>query len=147
MKTQMAVLVVDRDADARECLRDLLEAEGYLTMSAPFGKEAQHLVENGCPAIALVGLIAKPTTGLEQLAIVEQEQYFLEIAIEVLNSANKVLVAQDDSLPSVAVESLEERHLFQLAMCSRKPLRPLAKLSKAHAPGLQLVKALTATPA
>jgi CheY-like chemotaxis protein len=87
MKTrQLNVLIVDPDVDARECLRDLLEAEGYATMSAPPGTEALYMVrQTDAPCIVLLNKIGTARTSLQHLAVLEHEQDVLMVALDVLN--------------------------------------------------------------
>jgi CheY-like chemotaxis protein len=137
MNVQLNVLIVDPDTDARECLRDLLEVEGYHVMSAPPGAEAAHLIrQSEEPCIVLINMIGVAETGLQHLALVEHEKSLLDVALKVLNESrgldDKIATESGDASP--AVETLQERHLFQLAMTAPLPkVRPLAKLVKTSA--------------
>ena len=137
MQEQLNILIVDRDADARECLRDLLEVEGYAAMAAPPGSEALHLVRGAdVPCIILLNSIGRPRTGLEQMALLEQETYLLEVALSVLNGASEgpTAVRLTNGDPSPSKETLEERHLFQLAMTERRAeVHPISRLVRTSA--------------
>jgi CheY-like chemotaxis protein len=140
MKTrQMNVLIVDRDVDARECLRDLLEAEGYAAMSAPPGTEALHLVrQSDAPCIVLLNKIGTAQTSLQHLAVLEHEQDMLMVAVDVLNQNGAQDVARTDNDPEPACACLVDhrmvdRRAFQQALNARlrdlHPIRGLVKTS------------------
>lgn len=125
---QAAVLIVDSNADARECLRDLLEVEGFSTMAAPPGREAEILLEQSdVPCIVLLGILGQGRTGLEQIAILEHESFILEAALSVFDNIDEI--ADDGSAQGASStrETVAERQLFQRAMCQRKRIGRLAE--------------------
>jgi CheY-like chemotaxis protein len=129
MNGQLSVLIVDSDPDARECLRDLLESEGYQSMSAPPGQEAWYLLRQAdTPCIVLLNKVGRAETGLQFLAILEHEKCFLELALEVMNQdrAWKDMIDLTDNDERPQQECLATRRLFQRAVAQR----PIAKLVK-----------------
>jgi CheY-like chemotaxis protein len=48
------VLIVDDDADMRECLKDMLEGEGYSVIEARDGQQGLRLIEEGLLPCAIV---------------------------------------------------------------------------------------------
>jgi CheY-like chemotaxis protein len=139
MTKQLNVLIVDPDVDARECLRDLLEAEGYAALSAPPGPEALHLVRQAdVPCLVLLNSIARPETALQYLAVLEHEQDMLLVALGVLNESGGQSVEATDNDPSAACACLIDyrmvnRRAFQKALNARlrhqHPIRGLVKTS------------------
>lgn len=47
MTADRSILIVDDDADVRECIGDALEAEGYRVTGASNGREALRLLKDG----------------------------------------------------------------------------------------------------
>jgi CheY-like chemotaxis protein len=140
MKTkQMNVLIVDADADARESLRDLLEAEGYAAMSAPPGREALYIIRQAdVPCIVLLNKIGTAHTSLQHLAVLEHEQDMLMVALEVLNESTGIdaKLTDDDPTPACAClvdHRMLDRRAFQHALNARlrelHPIRGLVKTS------------------
>ncbi len=138
MKSQILYFAT-QDADARECLRDLLEAEGYAAMSAPPGQEALHLVRQAdVPCIVLLNKIGTAQTSLQHLAVLEHEQDMLMVALDVMNQSNSAMVDMTDTDPTPACaclvdHRLSNRRAFQQALSSRlremHPIRGLVKTS------------------
>ncbi len=66
MNQPKTILVVDDDRDIRECLKDLLEAEGYLVILAKDGQEAlQWLEKSADPHLILLDLMMPVMNALE----------------------------------------------------------------------------------
>jgi CheY-like chemotaxis protein len=57
------VLVVDDDADTRDTLRDVLEDEGYIVLTAASGAEALETLEHTRPDVMLLDMIMPGTSG------------------------------------------------------------------------------------
>jgi CheY-like chemotaxis protein len=142
MKTsQINVVIVEPDADARECLRDLLEAEGYAAMSAPPGQEALHLLrQSPVPCVVLLNKIGTAQTSLQHLAVLEHEEGMLMIALDVLaeSTCDGVVVERTANDPAPACACLVDHRLvnrqaFQQALRARlrqlHPIRDLVKTS------------------
>lgn len=58
--TTHPVLVVEDDADLRQALASVLEADGHAVVQAPDGREAAHLLEEGLKPCLIVLDIAMP---------------------------------------------------------------------------------------
>jgi CheY-like chemotaxis protein len=65
---QHPILVVEDDPDIRECVRLLLEEEGYDVVTAANGAEAEaELAEIGSPCVVLLDLVMPVMNGWELL--------------------------------------------------------------------------------
>jgi CheY-like chemotaxis protein len=94
MDQQFNILIVDRDTNARESLRDLLETEGYFS-SATSPEEAPDLLQSAeGPCIVLLHTLGSPKNGLQHLAVLEHEQYLLGIAWDVLQESRAIGMGQ-----------------------------------------------------
>jgi CheY-like chemotaxis protein len=66
---QHPVLVVEDEPDIRECVKLLLEQEGYKVVTAANGAEAEaELARIGCPCVVLLDLMMPVMSGWELLA-------------------------------------------------------------------------------
>jgi CheY-like chemotaxis protein len=61
------VLVVDDDADVRNCVVDLLESAGYAASAAPGGSEALIMMGEAAPALVLSDVSMREMDGRELL--------------------------------------------------------------------------------
>jgi CheY-like chemotaxis protein len=62
------VLVVEDDADIRECVKMILEQEGFEVVTAANGAEAEEELEHiGCPCLMLLDLMMPVMSGWELL--------------------------------------------------------------------------------
>lgn len=110
MTTDRSILIVDDDADVRECIGEALEAEGYRVAVASNGAEALHLLRNNMlrPDLILLDIMMPVMDGR---AFRVEQQHDPELAsIPVL-----VFTAQGDH-KRIAQE-------LQAAGSLRKPLR------------------------
>jgi CheY-like chemotaxis protein len=63
------ILVVEDDADIRECVQLVLEGEGFEVVTAANGAEAEAELEHmGCPCVMLLDLMMPVMSGWELLA-------------------------------------------------------------------------------
>ncbi|HVT09427.1 MAG TPA: response regulator [Polyangia bacterium] len=64
MSTTPHILLVDDDADLRQCLVDVLEDAGYLVQTASSGREALRLLDGGdLPRLILLDLMMPDLNG------------------------------------------------------------------------------------
>jgi CheY-like chemotaxis protein len=108
------VLVVDDDADARDTLRDALEDEGYVVLTAASGSEALATLEHTRPDVMLLDMMMPQTSGN---SVHEQLQKRPELA-----AIPTVAVTAEPSRAPIGMPALEKpirlRKLLELvALC------------------------------
>lgn len=108
MQKQLGVLVVDRDADVREGLRDILAVEGYAAACASPGIAARIALATSGPCIVLLGHTATPRNGLEFVKMGEQESFLLDIAMKVITSTNTADAESDKLMDAKMMERAVE---------------------------------------
>lgn len=143
MDKQVGVLVVDRDVDVREGLRDVLEVEGYSVASASPGIAARIALATTGPRIVLLGRMGTPRTGLDFVRVVEQERYLLDIALKVIDDSaseepevtpmNDATCSGESAVQAARREALEdliaERRAHQLAVAKKMRRQQVAQLA------------------
>jgi two-component system response regulator (stage 0 sporulation protein F) len=75
------VLVVDDDADIRECITSLLEAEGYATRQAANGLQALDVLEDGAPRLVLLDMRMPVMDGREFLHAFEDRGHDVPVIV------------------------------------------------------------------
>ena len=110
----MIVLVVDDDADTRDTLRDVLEDEGYVVLTAASGGEALATLEHARPDVMLLDMMMPGTSGN---LVYEQLQKRPELA-----AIPTVAVTAEPSRAPIGMPALEKpiklRKLLELvALC------------------------------
>ncbi len=88
------VLVVDDDFDIRECISELLAAEGFDVHSASNGREGLDLLETAHPGVVVLDLMMPVVNGWEFL---EEQKRRPDVA-----RVPVVVVTASDSTPDVA---------------------------------------------
>jgi CheY-like chemotaxis protein len=80
-------LVVDDDADGREALAQLLEAQGYTVRQAENGRVALDLIAERLPCLLLLDLEMPLMSGWEVLAWIRLDPALGEMVIVVVSAA------------------------------------------------------------
>jgi CheY-like chemotaxis protein len=83
------VLVVDDDVDIRECLDDVLIAEGFNTLKAGNGKEALEILESGeTPCLILLDLMMPVMNAEEFIELQRSRERIKDIPIFLMSASN-----------------------------------------------------------
>jgi CheY-like chemotaxis protein len=88
-----SVLVVEDDADIRECLCLILEEHGYAPCAAANGREALELLETmrEPPRIVITDLMMPVMSGWELIAALERQERMARTAVLVVTAIGAVL--------------------------------------------------------
>lgn len=81
MRRRSVVLVVDDDADIRECITSLLEAEGYATRQAANGVQALDVLAGGAPRLVLLDMRMPVMDGREFLHAFEDRGHHVPVIV------------------------------------------------------------------
>jgi len=93
MGAAASVLVVDDDADIRDCMADVLESAGYDVRTAANGKEGLEALCGGYrPCVVLLDLMMPVMTGQEFLAAVRRSE-LSRLPVVVVTAAGQSVVA------------------------------------------------------
>ncbi len=95
------ILVVDDDHDLRESLRDILEAEGFMTIGASNGEEAIDILYNGMqsrPYAILLDLMMPKMTGFDLFERLRRDRALQSIPV-VRMTAFRTLVKKGGKSP------------------------------------------------
>jgi len=98
-----SVLLVEDDADIREAVSAVLEAEGYTVLTAENGEQALAILERGQPCVVLLDLMLPVMSGWEFMKVVKGNRRF-------------------DDLPVVVVSAYTERMAEGVRRVLKKPL-------------------------
>ncbi len=102
--TDRRALVVDDDADLRQCLRNLLEKEGWEVNEAADGREALASLAKQRPGVILLDLVMPGMDGFEFLAALQQQEEVRSVPIVILTA--KDLTATDRQRLSGSIERM-----------------------------------------
>lgn len=81
------ILIVEDDEDIRTAMIEVIENEGYPTMSAPNGAEALKLLRSApLPCLIFLDMMMPVMNGREFLAEVTKDEKFSEIPIVVVSA-------------------------------------------------------------
>lgn len=118
MNDHRPVLVVDDDADIRETIVVLLEAEGYRAIGASSAAEAlERLKADGSVALVLVNLRMPGMSGTELMKVLKEDPGLAHIPV--------VVISGDNAAKDVALET-------GAAACLTKPIELQALLATAN---------------
>ena len=98
-----SVLLVEDDADIREAVSAVLEAEGYTVLTAENGEAALAILERGQPCVVLLDLMMPVMSGWEFMNVVKQNRRL-------------------DDMPVVVVSAYSERKAEGVRRVLKKPL-------------------------
>lgn len=117
MNDHRPVLVVDDDADIRETIVVLLEAEGYRAIGASSAAEAlERLKADGSVALVLVNLRMPGMSGTELMKVLKEDPGLAHIPV--------VVISGDNAAKDVALETGAQA-------CLTKPIELQALLATA----------------
>ena len=80
------VLIIDDDAEIRESLRDVLEAESYDVMTAENGRDGLERLSQVKPSLVLLDLMMPIMSGGELLAVLRERDELTALPIVVLSA-------------------------------------------------------------
>jgi CheY-like chemotaxis protein len=98
-----SVLLVEDDADIREAVSSVLEAEGYTVLTAENGEQALAILDRGQPCVVLLDLMMPVMSGWEFMKVVKQNRRL-------------------DDMPVVVVSAYSERKAEGVRRVLKKPL-------------------------
>ena len=98
-----SVLLVEDDADIREAVSSVLEAEGYTVLTAENGEQALAILDRGQPCVVLLDLMMPVMSGWEFMNVVKQNRRL-------------------DDMPVVVVSAYSERKAEGVRRVLKKPL-------------------------
>jgi CheY-like chemotaxis protein len=81
-----SVLLVEDDADIREAVSSVLEAEGYTVLTAENGAQALAILERGQPCVVLLDLMMPVMSGWEFMRIVKENQRLVDMPVVVVSA-------------------------------------------------------------
>lgn len=141
MNDQVNVVVIERDTESRESLRDLLEVGGYSAVAMPSSWAARRFMRHSkTPCIILLNKIGSPKNGLQYLALAEHEEYLLSIALKVMNEKREETIAAARDAPQSIEEQIAVRREHQRAaaeMMRKRPISRLLPVQATNVPALQ----------
>ena len=80
-------LVVDDDADGREALAQILEAQGYTVQQAENGRVALDMIAERSPCLVLLDLEMPIVSGWQVLASIEHDPALSEMVVVVVSAS------------------------------------------------------------
>jgi CheY-like chemotaxis protein len=86
-----SILITDDDPACRETLRDIVQAEGYLTWLASSGEEAVDIVREEPVHLALLDMHMPTLTGLETLQLVREINIVLPCVLVTADATEALL--------------------------------------------------------
>lgn len=92
-KQPFSILITDDDSGCRDALREIVEAEGYRTLTASSGEETLDIVRDETVHLVMLDMQMPTLTGLETLQLVRQINALLP-AILVTADATESLMRQ-----------------------------------------------------
>jgi CheY-like chemotaxis protein len=98
-----SVLLVEDDADIRDAVSSVLEAEGYTVLTAENGEQALAILDRGQPCVVLLDLMMPVMSGWEFMKVVKQNRRL-------------------DDMPVVVVSAYSERKAEGVRRVLKKPL-------------------------
>lgn len=91
------VLIVEDDEVIRDVLQQLLQYQGYTTLTANHGKDAlQKLGEITCPALLLMDLMMPVMNGWELLKLLRQDTRWEKLPVIILSAGGEANQLLDD---------------------------------------------------
>jgi CheY-like chemotaxis protein len=81
-----SVLLVEDDADIREAVSSVLEAEGYTVLTAENGAQALAILERGQPCVVLLDLMMPVMSGWEFMRVVKENQRLVDMPVVVVSA-------------------------------------------------------------
>ncbi len=106
MSQRATVLVVDDDQDTVETMRDILEEEGHVVLSAKNGREGLELAQRYLPDLVLLDLEMPVMDGREFLDAVRGIPALAEMTIVVLSGTSDAHVACESVKKPLRLDTL-----------------------------------------
>jgi CheY-like chemotaxis protein len=97
------VLVVDDDADCREVLRVLLEAEGHECVSASDGAEALEALQIATPSVVVLDVMMPNVHGLDVIRSMRADPRLADVPVVLVSAAPTGSYASVETDPYVRV--------------------------------------------
>lgn len=85
------ILIVDDDLDLRDMMAELLNNEGYRTMTVPSAREALHRMENVLPDLVITDLMMPEMDGTELLQAIDRDERWSAIPVMMLTAAGELM--------------------------------------------------------
>lgn len=86
-----SILITDDDVACRECLREIVEPEGYRTLLASSGEEALDITREEPIHLALLDMNLPRMTGLETLQLLHQMNAVLPCILVTANASDQLM--------------------------------------------------------
>jgi CheY-like chemotaxis protein len=106
-RRDMPILVVDDDADVRQALRRMLEAEGYTVAEADNGRTALELLDAGLPGVILLDLMMPELDGFGVVSALRERETWRGIPVVIITA--KLLTAEERAWLSDSVVRILEK--------------------------------------
>lgn len=87
----VSVLITDDDPGSRECLRDIVEPEGFRTLLASSGEEALDIIQEEPVHLALLDMHMPRLTGLETLQLLHNVNHGLPCILVTADATDQLL--------------------------------------------------------
>jgi CheY-like chemotaxis protein len=119
------VLIVEDDEVIRDVLQQLLQYQGYATVTANHGKDAlRKLEEQPCPALLLMDLMMPVMNGWELLAALRADERWRKLPVIVLSAGGEAHELAGDTHARFLKKPLRMHALLELV---QKLCEPAAK--------------------
>lgn len=92
VKENPTVMIVDDDSDIRECLKDVLESEGYSTINAENGKEAFEALVRSTqkPKLILLDLMMPVLDAAGFIALQKASKQYADIPTVIMSACTLI---------------------------------------------------------
>jgi CheY-like chemotaxis protein len=106
MSQRATVLVVDDDPDTVETMRDILEEEGHIVLSASNGYEGLQLALQNIPDLVLLDLDMPVMDGRALLEAMRKSPSLADVVVVVLSGASDVRIACESVKKPLRLDTL-----------------------------------------